>query len=885
MTFAILWSSRCNNLVLRQFRHHEIIQNMLKLIHVNTLLALLIGANSLPQLAAQEDEKKVEQKVVELKPTWPGLKRDGRVLLPNGWSLLPAGKQSKLGDLPVQITIHPTEPVTAILHAGYNDHEVVTIDQKTGNVIGRVNVPYSFSGLVFSADGKTLYVGGGFDDLVHVFDYSNGLLSNRRQLEFPDRKEFLAEPAPGFGEVRNKLRVVGGLALSGDNRTLYTSHVFGDSIGRFDLTTGNYQGELKLDEDQYPYSMVIDNSNGRLYVSLWGAAKVAVIDTNTFKQIATYDAQEHPNEMLLSKNGKTLYVANANRNTVSVFDTETGKSLETIGTAISPKSPPGSTPNSLALTPDESLLFVTNAGTNDVAVVNVSKPGQSQPLGFIPVGWYPTSVRLSADGKMLYVTNGKGGTSKPNREGPNPLVAIDSYEGKMREYIGQLFQGTLSTIPVPTPAQLAKMTKTVYECSPVNQENPLAVRDGEKARSENNPIPARQGDPSPITHCVYIIKENRTYDQVFGDIEKGNGEPELCIFPEKVTPNLHALVEEFVLLDNFYVESEVSADGHEWTMGAYATDFVERLWPISYRGDRRVPYPAEAKFPIAAPAGGYLFDRAAAKNVSYRSYGEFIENGRTPADPASAKYPALKGHFDPKYRGYDLSYPDAKRADRFLEELSEFETKGEMPRLIVLRLGNDHTSGTRPGAPTPTAMVADNDLAVGKVVEGLSKSKFWKNLAIFVVEDDAQNGSDHVDAHRTTALVVSPYTKRNHLDSTMYSTSSMLRTMELILGLDPMSQFDAAARPMFNSFTDKPDFTPYVLRAPKVDVNERNLRTAWGAEKSMKLNLEKEDQADDLVFNEIIWKSVKGANSAMPSPVRAAFVFPSEEDDDDDDDE
>lgn len=849
------------------------------------LLALFSLTQPL-QLPAQEAKK---AEAPALAPTWPGLKRDGRVLLPNGWSLKPAGSQLKLGDLPVQIVVHPTEPVLAILHAGYGDQEVITVDQKTKAILGRVVIPYTFSGITFNPDGTKLYVSGGFDDLIHVFDYSKGLLNNHQKIEFPDRAEFLAEPAPGFGEARKKLRAIGGLAISPDGKTLYTSHVFGDSIGRFDLNTGKFIGELKLTEDDYPYGLLLDPTGQKLYVSLWGAAKVVAIDTATFSRTGTYDTQEHPNEMLLTKDGKRLFVANANRNTVSVIETTTGKALETIGTAISPKSPPGSTPNSLALSPDESLLFVTNANTNDVAVINVTKPGQSQSLGFIPVGWYPTNVRISRDGKTLFVTNGKGGTSKPNREGPNPLAAVDSYEGKLRDYIGQLFQGTLSTIPVPNPAQLATMTKTVYACSPVDRQDPLAARGGEQARAENNPIPARQGDPSPITHCIYIVKENRTYDQVFGDIKKGNGDPELCIFPEKVTPNLHALVEEFVLLDNFYVESEVSADGHEWTMGAYATDFVERLWPISYRGDRRIPYPAEAKFPIATPAGGYLWDRAAAKGVSYRSYGEFVDNGPTPADPATTKYPALKGHFDPKYRSYDLSYPDVKRADRFLEELAEFETKGEMPRLIVLRLGNDHTSGTRPGAPTPTAMVADNDLAVGKVVEGLSKSKFWKNLAIFVVEDDAQNGSDHVDAHRTTALVVSPYTKRKHLDSTMYTTSSMLRTMELILGLDPMSQFDAAARPMYNSFTSKPDFTPYLLRAPKVDINERNLRTAWGAEKSLKLNLEKEDQADDLVFNEIIWKSVKGATSPMPAPVRAAFVFPAEseeeEDDDDDDDD
>ncbi len=815
-----------------------------------------------------------------LRPTWPGLKLDGRVLLPNGWSLKPAGRQLKLGDLPVQITQHPTEPILAILHAGYGDHEVVTVDQKTSRIIGRVNVPYSFSGLIFSEDGKQLYVGGGFDDLVHIFDYSQGLLNNRRQLQFPDRKEFLAEAAPEFGETRKKMRAVGGLAISGDGKTLYTSHVFGHSIGRFDLTTGQFIDELKLDAGSHPYSILLDKISNRLYVSLWGASKVAVVDASTFKLGGSLETQEHPNELLINKSGSTLFVANANRNTVSVFDTITGKPLATIGTSIAPNAPAGSTPNSLALSPDESLLFVTNANTNDVAVVNVTNPARSQALGFIPVGWYPTSVRISKDGKTLYVTNGKGNTSRPNREGPNPLASNDSYEGKTREYIGQLFQGSLSTIPVPTPKQLADMTRTVLSNSPVNPKNPLAVRGSEAAMAEKNPIPARQGDPSPITHCIYIIKENRTYDQVFGDVKKGNGDPDLCLFPEKVTPNIHALAEEFVLLDNFYVESEVSADGHEWTMAGYATDFVERLWPIGYRGDRRVPYPAEAKFPIATPAGGYLFDRAAAKNVSYRSYGEFVNNGATPADPATTTYKALEGHFDPKFRSYDLSYPDAKRAERFLEELSEFEAKGDMPKLIVLRLGNDHTSGTRPGAPTPTAMVAENDLAVGMVVEGLSKSKFWKNLAIFVVEDDAQNGSDHVDAHRSTALVVSPYTKRNIVDSTMYTTCSMLRTMELILGLDPMSQFDASAKPMFNSFTATPDFKTYAKRAPKVDIKARNLSTAWGAEKSLKLNLDKEDQADDLVFNEIIWKSVKGAASPMPAPVRAAFVVPVDLDED-----
>jgi hypothetical protein len=358
-------------------------------------------------------------------------------------------------------------------------------------------------------------------------------------------------------------------------------------------------------------------------------------------------------------------------------------------------------------------------------------------------------------------------------------------------------------------------------------------------------------------------------------MKEGNGAPEICLFPEAVTPNHHALVREFVLLDNFYVDSEVSADGHEWSMGAYATDYVERLWPLGYRGDRRVPYPAEgAHDEIARPAGGYLWDKANEKGVSYRSYGEFVENGRTPQDPATARIRALQGHFDPLFRSYDMDYRDVDRTRRFAQELAEFEKAGEMPRLVILRLPNDHTSWTAPGKRTVTACVGDNDLALGQLVEALSKSRFWPRMAIFVVEDDAQNGSDHVDAHRTVALAISPYIKKHSVDSTLYSTSSMLRTMELILGLDPMSQFDAAARPMFAAFAGQPDVTPYQHRPARVDLEAKNSPRAPMAEVSARLNLEVEDRADDILFNEIIWKAVKGADAVMPPPVRAAFVLP-----------
>jgi hypothetical protein len=397
-------------------------------------------------------------------------------------------------------------------------------------------------------------------------------------------------------------------------------------------------------------------------------------------------------------------------------------------------------------------------------------------------------------------------------------------------------------------------------------------------RPDGNPIPAKVGEPGPIKYCIYIIRENRTYDQVLGDMKEGNGDPSLCLFPEKITPNAHRLARQFVLLDNFYCDGEVSAEGHEWSMGAYCTDFVRRCWPVTYRGSPRGRmefYPAEGVLDsIARPAGGYLWDRCAEAGLSYRSYGEWVEDGKTLKDPARPRVKALEGHIDPWFRGFDLDYSDLKRADRFIEQLQGFERSGELPRLIILRLPNDHTEGSRVGALTPTAFVAENDLALGRVVEAISKSRFWKETAIFVVEDDAQNGSDHVDAHRTVALVVSPYTRQGKVDSTLYSTSSLLRTIELILGLRPMSQFDAAARPMYAAFQPRPDVTPYEHLMPATDLKARNGPGAFGAALSAKMDFSVADAADDLLLGEIIWRSVRGRASPMPPPVRAAFVFP-----------
>jgi YVTN family beta-propeller protein len=796
----------------------------------------------------------------------PGAQETGEVLLPNQWSLRPVGKQIKLGDFPVNVALHPKEHWAAVLHAGFGEHEIVVVDMKRGAVTSRVSLPQAFYGLCFSPDGRHVYASGGEFEVVHHFDFADGYLSDHQELA-------VGEPS--------ETHVPAGISTSADGGTLYVACTWGHSVCLMPADAPEKKRHLPLEKDDYPYTTLPSQDGKRLFVSLWGKAAVAVIDLADMQVIARHPTERHPTEMALSPDGSLLYASCANSNQVTVLDVQSGKALEVISSALYPTAPTGSTPNSLGLTPDGKALFIANADNNNVAVFDTSERGRSRSLGFIPVGWYPTSVRFSRFDNRLYVANGKGLSSDSNRGGPNPNVRSPK---NLVEYIGGLFRGTLSVIDSPAPADMARYSSEAYKASPLREDLAPVLE-----RPEDNPIPAKLGDPSPIKHCIYIIKENRTYDQVFGDVPEGNGDPSLCIFPDAVTPNHHALARRFVLLDNFYVESEVSADGHEWSMAAYATDFVEKSWPLNYRGGKdKIAYPSEGNFPIAFPKGGYIFDRCKEAGVSYRSYGEFTENGPQPGQPGFTRMESLQGHFDPLFWGWDMSYPDVKRTDRFLEELKGFEERGDLPQFIVLRLPNDHTEGTRPGKPTPTAMVADNDLALGRLVEGVSKSRYWKETAIFVVEDDAQNGSDHVDAHRTVALVISPYCKSGTVDSTLYSTSSMLRTMELILGLEPMSQFDAAAAPMYASFGPEADARPYEHLPAGVDLTAVNRPDAWGAEISAKLDFSKEDAADDLVLNEIIWRSVRGADSPMPPPVRASFVIThreeEEEEEGDDDD-
>ena len=863
------------------------------------LLLFLLGTACSPTVRRAPTFSELPEAPRSTSITWPGKKVDGSVLLPNQWSLHPTGRQIELADFPVNLALHPDGRYAAVLHAGYSEHQILVVDLLAGEVISKFRIHETFYGLEFSPDGKTLVCSGAGDEVLHKFTFRNGQLVEHVKVKVREAK---------------KRGVPAGLALNKAGSLAFVASIWGNSISVVGL---DQRGEVKnvllgtnldagaeapvqpsADPDTaaaqkraeaalyetdatgtFPYSCSLDESRHRLYVSLWARARVAVVDLDSLKVLAQWPTQDHPCEMALTRAGKILFVANASRNTVTVFDAPTGRTLEVISSSLYPEAPPGSTPNSLALSPDEHTLFIANADNNTVAVFDVSNPGKSRSLGFIPTGWYPTSVRVSADGKRLLVANGKGLVPLPNPLAPQP--GIKASATATQQYIGRLFKGSLSIIDLPARKErdstFAQWTQIAYRCSPLKRDASVTG-----PPPTNSPIPVVVGGSSPIKYCLYIIKENRTYDQVLGDMPEGNGDPKLCLFPEHVTPNLHHLARDFVLLDNFYVDGEVSADGHEWSMAAYATDFVEKMWPLDYghNSSGKFPYPSEGTFAIATPAGGYLWDRAHEAGVSYRSYGEFIADGKSTNQPSHARVKSLEGHFDEWFRGFDLSYPDVKRAERFISELKRFEQSGEMPRLQILRLPNDHTHGATIGMRTPTAYVADNDLAVGMVLDAVTHSKYWPQTAVFIVEDDAQNGPDHVDAHRTTAFVMSPYTRRGYVDSTLYSTSSMLRTMELVLGLKPMSQFDAAARPMFNAFQNEPDLKPYQFKPANENLDSLNGRHAWGGR--LKMNFAREDAVDDLLLNEVVWRAVRGPHAPMPAPVRAAFVFPHPEKDGDD---
>jgi hypothetical protein len=525
------------------------------------------------------------------------------------------------------------------------------------------------------------------------------------------------------------------------------------------------------------------------------------------------------------------------------------------------------TPTALAISADQKMLLTVCSDANAVAVTDISEQ-RSRLMGFIPTGWYPTAARVLKDGTIL-VLNGRGLQSHPNPKAPGPLGAraIEGEGDPRREYVGNLQTGTMSVIEPLSQETLAQYTKSTLALSPYS-DSKLDVEE----IADDNVIYSKPGRPSPIEHVIYVIKENRTYDQVLGKIGKGNSDPSLNLFDENSAPNHYKLAREFVLFDNFYVNADVSADGHNWATAGIAPDYTQKFWPNSYAGRRKF-YDYEGGEPANSPPAGYIWSNALAAGLSVRNYGLQGDN-KTAAGPdgvqiGALRDPALKGLTNMRYRSFDLDYPDVERAKVFLSDLKEFEASGNMPRLIVLRLGNDHTSGTSAGHIAPLSAFADNDAALGMLVEGVSKSRFWAKTAIFVIEDDAQNGPDHVDSHRSPMFALSPYTRRGIIDSSMYNQSSVLRTIELILGLRPMTHFDAGARPLAMAFASAPNTTLYQAEKARISLTEKNPPRSPTAARSARMDFSDADRVDDDELNAILWESIK--KSEVPVPVRSYF--------------
>lgn len=770
------------------------------------------------------------------------------ILLPNGWQISPAGTAVPLGDLPLNIAISSKGSYMAVVNCGQSVQSIQLFSPSTLQQFDSVIIERTWYGLAFSRDEKRLYVSGGNNNTILQYNIIKNKLVKTDSIVLGRKWPYKISPA--------------GLTVDDEANTLYVVTKENNTLYTVDLLTKKIKDSVPIGGEGY--TCVLSPDRKELYVSCWGCDQVKVFNTISRKFTDSIAVGDNPNELLLSPNGKYLFVCNANDNSVSVISTSTRKVIETLNAALYPASPPGSTTNGIALNKNGTLLYIANASNNNLCVFDVSKPGKSFSKGFIPVGWYPTNVKCFKN--KIFVTNGKGFSSLANPHGPNPFgnrqkVMHHGWEAQLPvQYIGGLFKGTLSSIEMPTGEDLRKYTAEVYRNSPYSK-----AREEKADVPVNNPVPATAVGKSPIKYVFYVIKENRTYDQVLSDIAGGNGDTSLLLFGEKITPNQHKLARDFVLLDNFYVDAEVSADGHNWTMGAYATDYLEKTWPTNY-GGRGGSYDAEGNRSIANNKGGFLWDQCKRFGVSYRSYGEFADNYKP-------NIPSLNGRICNYFTGYNTSIKDTVRFFQWKRDFDSLVHLNVVPQFNTVRFGNDHTDGLRLGRPTPYAHVADNDLAVGLFIEHLSRSPIWNETAVFILEDDAQNGADHVDAHRSTAYVAGGFVKRGFVDHTMYSTTSMLRTMELILGIPPMTQYDAAATPMWRCFDTVS--RPYTFNAiiPEVNLNEKNIAKNEWQRISETFDISKEDSNPDIEFNRVLWHAIKG-DKPFPPIRRSAFVLP-----------
>jgi YVTN family beta-propeller protein len=791
-----------------------------------------------------------------------GFLPDGGFLLNSGWKIKPVGTQIPVDTFPMAQTITPDGKLLLVLNGGYNPPSISVIDIATAKELSRARVPDGWLGLTLNKAGDRVYVGGGSKAAIYEFALANGALTPSRIFPIVQEKD------------RKKEDFIGDVQFSPDGRLLYAADLYRDSVVVVNPQSGLVISRVKT--GRRPYRILFHKSGKSFYVSSWSDGSIGQYDTASGSQMGVTRVGPHATDMVWRDGGvedqpavkARMFVSASNTNSVFVLGaTETGElsRLETINLALSPLQPVGMTPEGMGLSSDGDRLLVACADANAVAVIDL-KEDRSRILGFVPTGWYPTAA-FGLPGGRMGVLNSRGLQSYPNVKGPSPTAEVVMTQQGTRsdEYVGRMQTGTVQFVDGLDEARLLGLTQDVIGNSPYRDEK---VND--PGIPANNAVRAR----GPIKHVIYIVKENRTFDQVLGDMKPGNGDPSLVLFGEKATPNLHKIAKDFVLLDNFYVNSDVSADGHNWATAAIAPDYVQKLWQNSY-ANRRTAGDYEGQEPANSPPAGYIWTNAAQAGVSMRNYGYFADNLEA-AKPDGTQIDhvhdtVLAKVTDMKYRSWDLDYPDIDRAKAFIDDLQDFEKAGSMPQLLIMRMGNDHTSGTTPGKVAPLSAASDNDQAVGMLVEAVSKSRFWNETAIFIIEDDAQNGPDHVDSHRSPAWVISPWVKRGTVNSTMYNQASVLRTMEIILGMRPMTVFDAGARPMWSVFAETATLAPYTLEAPQTPVNSRNPQHSATAERSSRMNFKEADDIDDDELNAILWTAIKGSGVPPPPPVTSRF--------------
>jgi|694.fasta_scaffold04884_10 YVTN family beta-propeller protein len=822
----------------------------------------------------------------------PGMRPQVIAISPNGKIGVTSGKTSKL-------VVFDPETATILQQVEFPSEEQRSAPSlpAANNLQPDTKAVASFTGLLFSPDGTQIYLSN-VQGSVKVFSVDEG---NKVTPSY-------AIALPDANAPKRKQEIPSGLALSDDGKKLYVCGNLSNRLIEIQLDTGIASRTWDVGVAPYDVRVVGDTA----IVSNWGgrrpgpndligpAGKGTTVRVDAQRYIANegsvsfVDLQEnrieevlvglHPSGLCVSPDKKYVVCANAGSDTLSVLDLKSRQEIEKIWTKTNPAELFGSSPNALAFGQDGEELFVANGTNNAIGVIEFEpeERGESKLRGLIPVGWFPGAIAYDRSRRALAVANIKGLPTEPRKQGNG--AGFNSHQ----------YNGSLSIFPVPQtdalPALSERVSRNIRTDAMVQSK--LPPRSDQPARA----IPQRIGEPSLIEHVVYIIKENRTFDQVLGDVGRGKANPDLCIFGKEITPNQHKLVDEFVLLDNTYCCGILSADGHQWSTTAFATDYLEKSFagfPRSYP-DGMEESDIDA---LAYSPAGFIWDNAVKHGKSIRNYGEFMMPKVRWKDPSRkgavdflSCYKTWKGtedlvifesapgiesirDFSPTgYVGWNMSVPDQFRADFILKELAEFEAKGSYPQITLVCLPNDHTSGTAKNCPTPAACMADGDLATGRIIEGLSHSKFWSKMAVFVIEDDPQAGWDHVSGYRTTAFVVSPYVKRGALVSTQYNTTSLLRTMEQILGLPPMNQFDASATPMFDCFTDTPDLRPFDAVPVQVPLDQMNpgsvalqnpllkLHAQW----SDAMNFEEIDRAPEDQLNRVLWHAMRGAATPYP---------------------